>query len=83
MEGKGDDTQVSGAYLSRGKHIKTYMTKFVLACRESKEVVDDNTNHRGASKAFLVMNSISHLENSKGDEDHYTSCREVLEDAIE
>ena len=37
---------------------KTCMTKFVLACRESKKVVDDHTNHRGASRVFLVMNSI-------------------------
>ena len=59
MEGKGDDSQVSGAYLSKGKHIKPYMTKFVLACRESREVVDDNTNHRGTRTIFFfTMNSI-------------------------
>ena len=34
------------------------MTKFVLECRGSKEVVDDHTNHRGASMVFPVMNSI-------------------------
>ena len=59
------------------------MTKFVLACRESKKVVDDHTNHQGASMAFLVMNSLHTWEKSKGDEDHDTSCQEVLEDAIE
>ena len=47
-----------GYTFSKGKHIKTYMTKFVLACRESKKVVDDHTNHRGESMVFLVMNSI-------------------------
>ena len=62
---KGDDTQVSGVYLSKGRHIKTYMTKFVLACRESREVVDDKTNHREARMVFLVMNSIDTWENSK------------------
>ena len=59
------------------------MTKFVLACRESREVVDDNTNHRGARMVFHVMNSIDTWEKPKGDEDNDTSCREVLEDAIE
>ena len=34
------------------------MTKFALACRESKKVVHDHTNHRGASMVFLVRNSI-------------------------
>ena len=65
MEGKGDDTQVSGVYLSKGTHIKTYMTKFVLACRESMKVVNDHTNHRGASMVFLVMNSIVTWEKAK------------------
>ena len=58
MEGGNDDTQVSGVYLSKGKHIKTYMAKLLLACRESREVVDDNTNHQGTRMVFLVMNSI-------------------------
>ena len=80
---KGDDTQVSSVYLSKGKNIKTYMTQFVLACRESKKVFDGHTNHRGASMVFLVMTSIDTWKKSKGDEDHDTSCREVLEDAIE
>src|SRR3954470_4688781 len=51
--------------LPKGKHIKTYMTKFVLACRESKKVVDDHTNHRGASMVFLVMNSIDTWKSSR------------------
>src|SRR3954471_2190700 len=34
------------------------MIKFVLACRESKKVVDDHTNHRGASMVFLITNLI-------------------------
>ena len=42
----------------KGKQSKIHMTKFVLACRESKKVVDDHTNHQGASMVFLVMNSI-------------------------
>ena len=29
---------------------------------EGKDVVDDNTNHRGARIAFLIMNSINILE---------------------
>ena len=67
----------------RKKHIKTYMSKFVLAYRESKKVVDDHTNHRGASMAFLVINPIDIWKNSKGDEDHDTSWQEVFEDAFE
>ena len=42
----------------RGKRSTIYLTRFVLACRESKKVVDDHTNHRGASMVFLIMNSI-------------------------
>src|SRR3954468_7811345 len=58
MEGKRCLYISNSVYLSKGKHIKTYMTKFVLACRESKEVVDDHTNHRGASMVFVIRNSI-------------------------
>ena len=41
------------------------MTKFVLACRDSKKVVDDHTNHRGASMVFLVTNSIHTWESPR------------------
>ena len=50
---------------------------------ESTEVVDDNTNHRGARLIFLMMSPINTWKMSKVDEDHDTSCREVSEDAIE
>ena len=36
------------------------MNTFVL--REDKDVVDDNTNHRGARMVFLIMNSVDILE---------------------
>ena len=36
------------------------MNKFVL--RGGKNVVDDNTIHRGARMVFLIMNSIDILE---------------------
>ena len=36
------------------------MNKFLLG--EGKNVVDDNTNHRGARMVFLIMNSIDILE---------------------
>ena len=49
----------------QGKHIKTYLTKFVLACRESKKVLDDHTNHRGASVVFLAMNLIDTWKSPK------------------
>ena len=35
------------------------MNKFVLG--EGKNVVDDNTNHRGARMVFLITNSIDIL----------------------
>ena len=57
MEGKGDDTKVRGVYLSKGKYIQDIHDQ-VCMDSESTEVVDDNTNHRGASMVFLIMNSI-------------------------
>ena len=83
MEGKGDDTQVSSVYLSKGKNIKTYMTKFVLACRELRKVC--RWSHKSSRGQYGISRQEfnTHLEKPKGDEDHDTSCREVLEDAIE
>ena len=41
----------------KGTKSKIYITKFVL--KGSQQMfVNDNTNHRGASMVFLVMNSI-------------------------
>jgi hypothetical protein len=40
-----------------GKKSKIYDQ--VCIGRESKDVVDDNTNHRGARMVFLTMNSIN------------------------
>ena len=39
------------------------MNKFVLG--GGKNVVDDNTNHRGAMMVFLIMNLIDILEELK------------------
>ena len=57
MEGKGDDTQVSGVYLSQWRAEQDIHGQVCIG-RESTEVVDDNTNHRGARMVFLVMNSL-------------------------
>ena len=43
---------------------KDVFPKFILtnSCCGGKNVVDDNTNHRGARMVFLMMNSIDILE---------------------
>ena len=43
---------------------KDVFPKFILtnSCCGGKNVVDDNTNHRGARMVFLIMNSIDILE---------------------
>ena len=56
-KGECDDTQVSGVYLSQGKAEQDIHDQVCIG-RESTEVVDDNTNRRGARMVFLVMNSI-------------------------
>ena len=64
MDGKGDDTQVSGVYLSRGKAEQGIQGQVHIG-RESMEGVDDNTNQRGARMVFLTMNSINTWKMSK------------------
>ena len=54
-KGKYDDTQVSGVYLSQGK-VEHDIHDRVCIGSESREVVDDNTNHRGAGMVFHMMN---------------------------
>ena len=58
------------------------MNKFVLG--EGKNVVDDNTNHRGARMVFLIMNSIDILgEHQNVDDDHDTFVERFHEDVID
>ena len=49
-----------------------------------KNVVDDNTNHRGAQMVFLIMNSIDIPEEHQNVNDkHYTFVERFLEDVID
>ena len=50
-------TQALGVYHFQGK-TEEDMHDQVCSGRESKEVIDDNTNHRGARMVFLTINSI-------------------------
>ena len=38
------------------------MNKFVLGGGGGKNVADDNSNHRGTRRVFLIMNSIDILD---------------------
>jgi hypothetical protein len=42
-----------------------HKSKTSLCWKECNNVVDDNTNHRGARMIFLIMNSIDILEGVK------------------
>ena len=64
----------------KGKQSTIYVTK--LYRHGVKGFVDDITSHRGAN-GISCPEVNTHLEDSKGDDDHDSSCREVLEDAIE
>ena len=49
-----------------------------------KNVVDDNTNHRGARMVFLIMNSIVNLkEHQNVDDDHDTFVERFHEDVLD
>ena len=65
---------------------KDVFPKFILtnSCCGGKNVVDDNTNHRGARMVFLIMNSIVNLkEHQNVDDDHDTFVERFHEDVID
>ena len=54
-----------------------------LCWKEGKEVIDDNTNHRGARMVFLTMNSIDTWKTPSVDVDYDTFVERFQENAID